>query len=295
MENAISVINEQEVLGKQFRMYGTFEEPFFLAKDVAEWIDYAKTGKGAYDVSKMLKTVDEDEKLIRTIFVSGQDREAWFLTEDGLYEVLMQSRKPIAKQFKKQVKAILKEIRKTGSYGNNKKMTYMEIVAACANQLVEQERHLIALEDKVTDLEDKIGSLTRSYNGVAFRHEVTNQKQQGQLDNHEQRIDKVEVAFADHGPAEELKAVIADSVRVGYFEDYEEAYNTFYEILRNVHRVNLTLRLTNLQAQRRRQDGWSDSKVNKLSKLDAITASPDIWPKVRNLIDNLRSAIYGGE
>ena len=36
----------------------------------------------------------------------------WFLTEDGLYEVLMQSRKPIAKQFKKEVKTLLKNIRK---------------------------------------------------------------------------------------------------------------------------------------------------------------------------------------
>ena len=34
------------------------------------------------------------------------------LTEDGLYEVLMQSRKPIAKQFKKEVKTLLKNIRK---------------------------------------------------------------------------------------------------------------------------------------------------------------------------------------
>lgn len=36
----------------------------------------------------MLRKIDEDEKLIRTIFLSGQNREAWFLTEDGLYEEL---------------------------------------------------------------------------------------------------------------------------------------------------------------------------------------------------------------
>lgn len=42
----------------------------------------------------MLKTVDEDEKKLGgTLFPSGQIRESWFLTEDGLYEVLMQSRK----------------------------------------------------------------------------------------------------------------------------------------------------------------------------------------------------------
>ena len=107
MENneiALQVINEQEVLGKQFRVYGTFEEPLFLAKDVADWIEHS-------DLSRMVNLVDEDEKLKRTLYVSGQNREMWFLTEDGLYEVLMQSRKPIAKQFKKQVKAILKALR----------------------------------------------------------------------------------------------------------------------------------------------------------------------------------------
>ncbi|PRD08230.1 hypothetical protein CQ058_21480 [Bacillus sp. MYb56] len=69
------------------RKGGTKEEPFFLAKDVADWIDYdGRTGQ-------LLKTVDEDEKLTHTIYASGQNREMWFLTEDGLHEVLMQSRK----------------------------------------------------------------------------------------------------------------------------------------------------------------------------------------------------------
>lgn len=47
----------------------------------------------------MVNLVDKDEKLKRTLYVSGQNRQLWFLTEDGfgLYEVLMQSRKPIAK------------------------------------------------------------------------------------------------------------------------------------------------------------------------------------------------------
>ena len=64
----------------------------------------------------MMRNVDKEEKLTQTLFVSGQGREYWFLTEDGLYEVLMQSRKPKAKEFKKEVKKILKSIRKTGEY-----------------------------------------------------------------------------------------------------------------------------------------------------------------------------------
>lgn len=106
----LQIIYTQEVLGKDFHIYGTVEEPLFLAKDVANWIEYdGRTGQ-------MLNNVDEDEKLMHKIYASGQNRNMWFLTENGVYEVLFQSRKPIAKQFKKQVKAILKEIRKTGGY-----------------------------------------------------------------------------------------------------------------------------------------------------------------------------------
>lgn len=120
-ESSISVINEQEVLGKSFKVYGTFENPLFLAKDVAEWIDYSKTSEGYFNVSKMLMTVDEDEKITITNSNSeGKSYKQSFLTEDGLYEVLMQSRKPIAKQFKKEVKKILHELRTKGSVSIHK-------------------------------------------------------------------------------------------------------------------------------------------------------------------------------
>lgn len=84
-------------MGRDFKVYGTPENPLFLAKDVAEWIDYDIS-----NVSKMVKNVDEDEKII----ARTNNTSATFLTEDGLYEVLMQSRKPIAKAFKKEVKKI---------------------------------------------------------------------------------------------------------------------------------------------------------------------------------------------
>lgn len=92
--NEISIINKSTLLGREINIYGTPDEPMFLAKDVAEWIEHTQP-------SKMVDNIDEDEKLIGTIFLSGQKREAWLVTEDGLYEILMQSRKPIAKQFKK--------------------------------------------------------------------------------------------------------------------------------------------------------------------------------------------------
>ena len=103
--NNLEVLHEQEVLGKRFCVYGTTDNPLFLTKDVAEWIEHT-------DLSRMVELVDEGKKLKRTLYVLGQNREVWFLTEDGLYEILTQSRKPIARQFKKKVKEILHAIRK---------------------------------------------------------------------------------------------------------------------------------------------------------------------------------------
>ena len=106
----LKVINEQRVLGKQFKIYGDLENPLFLAKDVAEWI-------GLTNVSDMISRVDNDE--VTKLNLGGLQGECNFLTEDGLYEVLMQSRKPIAKEFKKEVKKILKDIRKHGIYATD--------------------------------------------------------------------------------------------------------------------------------------------------------------------------------
>lgn len=108
----VNLISTSNFLGREINVYGSVEKPLFLAKDVAEWIEHS-------DVSTMVRTVDEDEKLTQTLFVSGQRRECNFLTEDGLYEVLMQSRKPIAKDFKKGIKGILKAIRKHGIYATD--------------------------------------------------------------------------------------------------------------------------------------------------------------------------------
>ena len=103
----LQIINQQEVLGKDFKVYGDVENPLFLAKDVAEWIEHSNP-------RMMLKNIDEDEKVVNNAYTLGGNQEMWFLTEDGVYEVLMQSRKPIAKQFKKEVKKILKQMRLTG-------------------------------------------------------------------------------------------------------------------------------------------------------------------------------------
>ena len=89
------------------KVYGTKEEPLFLAKDIAELL-------GIKQSSVMLNSVDDDEKVMNSIHTLGGNQQVWFLKEHGVYEVLMLSRKPIAKRFKKKVKNHLTELRKHG-------------------------------------------------------------------------------------------------------------------------------------------------------------------------------------
>lgn len=134
MVNQISVLKQTELCGQLFEVYGTPQEPLFKAQDVAVMLSLT-------NVSDMMKRVDEDEAT--KLNLGGQIGETWMLTENGLYEVLMQSRKPIAKQFKKGVKTILKEIRKTGGYIATSQEDTPELIMARALQVAQAtiEKH----------------------------------------------------------------------------------------------------------------------------------------------------------
>lgn len=140
MENTLQIIEQREVLGKEFTIYGDLENPLFKANDVAEWIENSNT-------SQMLNVVDENEKALYTMYrVDGSTNKQWFLTEDGLYEVLMQSRKPIAKQFKKEVKKILKTIRLNGMYATDKLLDNPDLAIQAFTKLKEERERRLQLE-----------------------------------------------------------------------------------------------------------------------------------------------------
>ena len=86
-------------------------EPLFVGKDVAEALGYS-------DPQKALKMhVDDDDKLTRQIVVSGQRRTIIFITESGLYSLVLSSKLPQARVFKRWVTSeVLPQIRKTGGY-----------------------------------------------------------------------------------------------------------------------------------------------------------------------------------
>ena len=79
MSKEIKVIDEREVLGKHFRVYGDIENPLFLAKDVAEWIEHSNP-------RMMLQNIDEDDLEMETKHITRLYYQPSILTGGKLTE-----------------------------------------------------------------------------------------------------------------------------------------------------------------------------------------------------------------
>ena len=77
-------------------VYSSLNEPLFKASDVASTIEYSEG-----NTWRMLFNCENDEKLNLPMVVAGQKRSVAFITETGLYNVLSQSRKPIARKWRR--------------------------------------------------------------------------------------------------------------------------------------------------------------------------------------------------
>ena len=108
--NEIQIFKNQE-FGAIRTMSNEQGDVMFCAKDVAEALGYNNTMKAVRD------HVDEEDKLRERIVLSGQNRQAIFINESGLYALILSSKLDSAKRFKHWVTSeVLPAIRKQGGY-----------------------------------------------------------------------------------------------------------------------------------------------------------------------------------
>lgn len=94
----------------QIRVKEENGEFLFVAKDICNVLDLS-------DVSMSVSRLDDDEKGTNTICTPGGNQEMIVVNEPGLYNLILRSRKPEAKQFKRWIThEVLPAIRKTGMY-----------------------------------------------------------------------------------------------------------------------------------------------------------------------------------
>lgn len=118
-------------------------EPWFVAKDITEILQYTNTQKAIRD------HVDEEDKLTERIVLSGQNREVICINESGLYSLILSSKMPGAKRFKRWVTSeVLPQIRRTGTY--QKPLTPQEMMRVQLGMIDGHEERITHLENTMT-------------------------------------------------------------------------------------------------------------------------------------------------
>ena len=118
-------------------------EPWFVGKDVAEALGYCKPENA------LAAHVDQEDKTITQIQGSGSNYKSTttLINESGLYPLVLSSKLPTAKQFKRWVThEVIPTIRKTGSYSIGVPRTFAQALRLAADQQekIEKQQKLIS-------------------------------------------------------------------------------------------------------------------------------------------------------
>lgn len=140
-------------------------EPWFVGKDVAQALGYAKPTDAAR------KLVDEEDRGVSKIETPSGQQEMVLINESGLYSLVLSSKLPSAKKFKRWVTSeVIPSIRKRGGYLNGQNELSPEELMAKA---------LLVAQQTLADREKRIAELT-----------VTNQIMQPKADYFDELVDR---------------------------------------------------------------------------------------------------------
>ena len=178
-ETTISITHRQRMFDKEVDVWGTFENPYFRASDIAKWLETKNT-------TSMVSKIDPDEVI--KFNLGSLSGETLFLTEDGLYDVLMLSRKPIARQFKKGIKKMLHEIRTTGGYIATKQDDTEDDIMA---------RALLIAENRVKALKDRNATLQAACDGYETQRIEANKRIEALASSNEQKAIEIKQLTPD--------------------------------------------------------------------------------------------------
>jgi prophage antirepressor-like protein len=148
---------------KELRVLGTYNEPWFIGKDIALFLGYKDTDQA------LRKNIDNEDKIsfkefknMNPVAETGlkiQDSTV-LINESGMYSLAVSSKLPNAKVFKRWVTSeVLPAIRKTGEYINEE----------LKNRIMEMERTLAIKNTEINDISKDYKKLTRNHNNLKLK------------------------------------------------------------------------------------------------------------------------------
>src|SRR5690625_570985 len=223
--------------GKELTIIEKGNEPHFLLRDVCNILEIGH-------VATVRKRLEDDVVSNHPIKDNlGRTQQATFVNEDGLYDVILDSRKPEARKFRKWITSeVLPSIRKTGGYELNTSELSPELqimnnmVRALAKQELEQKQ----IKQELNNARKEISDVRQVFvlNPKNWRREVND-------------------------------LIVKISKTKNSLDAYRETRAESYERLEERARCNLDIRLQNMR-ERMRKAGSSKTMVNRANKMDVI-------------------------
>ena len=130
------------------------DEPYFVGKDVAEVLGYSNASKA------VMNHVDLEDKKFEMIAHSqngnASETKTAVINESGLYSLILKSKLPSAKKFKRWVTSeVLPTIRKHGMYATEDLLNNPDLLIQIATQLKEERTNRLIAEQRVNELQPK--------------------------------------------------------------------------------------------------------------------------------------------
>ncbi len=118
-------------------------EPWFVGRDVAEILGYSNPRDA------LAKHVDDEDKGVAKCDTLGGIQDLTIINESGLYSLILSSKMPTAKRFKRWVTSeVLPQIRKTGSY--QRRLTPEEMMRIQLGMVDDHENRIQHIENTMT-------------------------------------------------------------------------------------------------------------------------------------------------
>lgn len=127
------------------------DEPYFVGKDVANVLGYSNTAKAIRDHVDI-----DDRRSERIVHPSGGAQDSVVINESGLYSLILKSKLPSAKKFKRWVTSeVLPQIRKHGMYATDDLINNPDLLIEIATKLKEERQGRLIAEQQVKELQPK--------------------------------------------------------------------------------------------------------------------------------------------
>ena len=152
--NNLQIFNSPEF--GQIRTIQQNKEPWFVGKDVAAILGYSNPRDA------LAKHVDAEDKGVAKCDTLGGNQDLTIINESGLYSLILSSKMPKAKEFKRWVTSeVIPAIRKTGGYiAGSENMTDAEIMAKAVlvaqSTIQQRDQRIKELESDVAAAKPKV-------------------------------------------------------------------------------------------------------------------------------------------